>query len=439
MNLRMLFFLGLFFASTNLECKQKQKPWTLMVYMAADNDLDIFLNRNLKQMMQTGSNQYINIVVQINSIEPKTQEKTVKRAVVTQNDLDIFYHSTDPQITDTGNPQTLIDFCTQTIEKYPAQHYGLIFWNHGTGPIDPYNLRSFKTAELFEFGVNEYRGYNWNYPWALLAIKVANSKKHKGICFDETTGNYLTEKKLKIALSTIHSSILNNKKFDLIGFDACLMAMIEIADLIAPYSDYMIASQEVELGTGWDYKKVLEPFKTESLTPELFGAHITKAYSKTYSFSNDYTLSCLNLSNYNNLKSALTELIELLQHAISRNNTHIKNLLHKSRAKHHCTFFDEPDYIDLKHFLTNLLRNIESVAFSKINFVAFYPNRVAQLINKSIESINSVVAQNVAGTHHKQASGLSIYLPEHSIHRSYKTNTFANATCWLLLLQNYLA
>ena len=40
-----------------------RKPWTFMVYIAADNDLRAFAANNIKQMASVGSNQNINIVI----------------------------------------------------------------------------------------------------------------------------------------------------------------------------------------------------------------------------------------------------------------------------------------------------------------------------------------------------------------------------------------
>lgn len=40
---------------------------------------------------------------------------------------------------------------------------------------------------------------------------------------------------------------------DLLGFDACLMATYEVASTLAPYADYMVASEELEPGHGWNY------------------------------------------------------------------------------------------------------------------------------------------------------------------------------------------
>ncbi|MBQ6246137.1 MAG: hypothetical protein IJK04_04670, partial [Kiritimatiellae bacterium] len=46
------------------------------------------------------------------------------------------------------------------------------------------------------------------------------------------------------------------RKFDFVGFDACLMATLETANILATYADYMIASEETEPGTGWDYTAI---------------------------------------------------------------------------------------------------------------------------------------------------------------------------------------
>lgn len=46
--------------------------------------------------------------------------------------------------------------------------------------------------------------------------------------------------------------------YDLIGFDACLMANLEVASSISPYGDILVASEEVEPGFGWDWVSVLQ-------------------------------------------------------------------------------------------------------------------------------------------------------------------------------------
>ena len=52
-------------------------------------------------------------------------------------------------------------------------------------------------------------------------------------------------------------------KFDIIGFDACLMASIEMAAVIDDYADYMGDSQEIVPSGGWNYIKVAEALSSE--------------------------------------------------------------------------------------------------------------------------------------------------------------------------------
>ena len=56
-----------------------------------------------------------------------------------------------------------------------------------------------------------------------------------------------------ITMSDAFSASFDGQPFELIGFDACLMASVEMASVASPYAKYMVASEEVEPGSGWDY------------------------------------------------------------------------------------------------------------------------------------------------------------------------------------------
>lgn len=70
------------------------------------------------------------------------------------------------------------------------------------------------------------------------------------VCWDEMFSlDCLTLNELKTDLR--EANLL--QRLNWIGFDACLMGSLEVASVCAPYADYMIASQELEPGRGWDY------------------------------------------------------------------------------------------------------------------------------------------------------------------------------------------
>ena len=73
---------------------------------------------------------------------------------------------------------------------------------------------------------------------------------------------------------------LENKKLEMIGFDACLMSSVEVASLLSNYAKYMVASQEVEPGYGWDYR-FLGDLKSNTSTVD-FGMLVVDYYEKYY-------------------------------------------------------------------------------------------------------------------------------------------------------------
>lgn len=103
------------------------------------------------------------------------------------------------------DPNTLTDFIRYSEQNFPADRYFLIFWDHGGGSVTGY-------------GYDEY-----------------------------FKGDTMT-------LDEIERALFNSGvEFDMVGFDACLMATLETAFVVEPYSDYLIASEELEPGIGWYY------------------------------------------------------------------------------------------------------------------------------------------------------------------------------------------
>lgn len=401
-----------------------------MVYMEAANDLEIFAPRNIRQMQQVGSNENINIVVQHNTYEKELYYS--KTFLIQKGGKKLLNeHTSTAHI----GEKNLVEFCCDTITTYTADHYALIFWNHGTGVIEPILRTALSSEDLFtiqpstEFFGKEAQGFT---------PLQTNSKKYlsqnfKGICFDDESGKFFTEKQLCRALKTICSTTLQNKKFDLIGFDACLMSMIEVALALEPYAHVMVASQDVERGTGWNYSYVLAPFLSATLSPEQLGRQIVEAYHKAYQKIADFTLSSMHLAYLHELVQSTSIIASALQKLLQGENKQLKLSVKISRNKHLCTYFDEPDFIDLHHFCHNLHTNLEALPICPL------VNEIKQELIRTKNLIESLVFANVVGTAYPYAKGLSIYFPEHTIHSSYKRCCFATQTQWYTFLKTYVS
>ena len=426
------------------------KSWTFIVYIAADNDLRGFAARNIKQMADIGSNSNLNIAVQLD-IRVTGNKKITRRYYIERNKiLHVNNEDASSQKMDSGDPKTLVSCCKWAIENYPAQHYALILWNHGTGIIDPDTGRVINPSSLFALNpasnkLELDRTVAFldfiNDPHYHAKIEQETNEQlddpERGICWDDSTGNYLTNQKLEAALNEVCSRHLGGKKINILGFDACLMAMLEVADIAKKYADIMLCSQEVELGAGWNYERALAPFMTGAPTQTPLAAHLVDAYHAVYrKITNDYTQSAMDLSKTDNLAENVNRVAELLIECLKiQKNNSVKNTIQASRSTLLCTHFDEPSYIDLHHFYSNLLANLKHFSLSNGEHLK---QALKHTLHDGQNMIKEFVIANKAGKNLSLAQGVSIYFPERRIHPSYRKTPFASRNKWINFLTQYL-
>ena len=402
-----------------------------MVYMAADNNLHYFAWNNIKQLATIGSNANITIVVQLN--EPGNNKKT-QRYLIEKNKAILLNQDqvASGKKFNTGDPKTLIDFCTSTIKRFPTKYTTLVLWDHGTGYLDPLKVKTANIHELFELNPADMMlELNRNYEFM---ERIDSDGAYKGICFDETYHSYLSNQKLDYALKTICQE--TNRKIDIIGLDACMMQMLEVGELLQPYAHYMVGSQEVELGAGWNYKHILKPFEDQALAPDALAKQIVQCYQQTYGrITHDFTLSAADLSylpalvqNINTVGSLLLECLK------NQKDQAVKNTILQCRAKKNCTCFDEPSYIDLGHFYLNLQANLDKLKINNTQTITALKNALTNGLN----ILSTMIIANVSGKNLKKALGLSIYLPEKRIHSSYPNTPFASKNTWAHLVQEFI-
>ncbi len=402
-----------------------EKDLTIIFYLAGVNNLGYFLRKNLNQLAEKGSNKYYNIIVQLDVLLPGNK-KVTKRYFVEKNKL-VILNQNDPstQSMDSGDPNSLISLCTYCVENYRAKNYMLVLSNHATGIIDIGQMRAVNPSQLFTFNpTTNMIELNRNLPFLEFIMSPENQR---GICFDDITGHYLTNRQLDMALKTICTKIIKNK-FETIIFDACLQQMYEIGALLKPYAKIMLGSQEVILAPGLDYEDVLTPFENKKIDTAIFAKHVVASYENTYKkITHDYTFSAVDLSLMQFLENNVNATAALLTEGIKhRQNNFIKEAIKTSRHKLLCTHFEEPSYIDLHHFYTNLLNNLSRFNFQSNQhdeYLKSLINKINHHLKDGLAIIKKVVFANVAGKNISQAKGLSIYFPEYGQkHPSYGYN-----------------
>lgn len=409
---------------------QARKKWTMMVYIAADNDLFYFAWNNIRQLAQSASPD-INIVVYLN--EPGPHKKT-QIYLIEKNKATLLNKDNQEKL-NSGDPRTLAGFCNWVIKNFPADEYLLDLWNHGTGWADV-KYKAINPTSLFVFNPSTLMlELDRNIRYLDMLDQVQLDKIQRGICFDDTYKSYLNNQDLEYALSVICNEGLNGGKLSIIGMDACLMAMVEIANICKKYAHIMVASEEVELGQGWRYDVALEPFSTNcNISKEELACHLVKSYQYNYSnITSDFTLSAINLDYFqeieDNINNVAMLLLNCLQHQRGQN---VKYILRQCRRN---ICFEEPSYIDIISFYKRLLKNIDKFSLQSNN------NLVSQLNNaleQGIKLMNTCIIANTFGSNLNHANGLSIYFPEQNMLSSYQKTEFAQANQWYNLITHYV-
>ena len=416
-----------------------QKPEILIVlYMAARNDLFPFAGRNIKQLQHSLASDRIKIFIRFDMQKPG--EKCVtKHFFIDKNKVMQIGEDLD---LDSGDEQSFVYTVQRAYELFPADELMIVLWNHGTGAIEPDIQRAINPSELFRY--NTHKGIiELDRSVGFLdyiSQGESSCSEPKGICFDDAYGNYLTIQKLTNALRTISQMI--KKKIKFLACDACLMAGADVFIGLEPYVHYFIASQEVELGTGYRYDIVLDPLLKGTIQFDAaFAQHIVSSFKEEYTkITQDYTHCAIDLTEIEQLEHAIDTLARLLIFGLDQQKgKSVKEAIRLSKHKNFCMRFDEPTLIDFGHFCSNLRKNIARCDLVNEEETTLFREKLAIILDQTKRAIKSVVIANTTGKNLPHATGVSIYFPEFIIHKSYHHNSFANKTDWLQFLKKYLA
>ncbi len=410
----------------------------VIIYMAARNDLAVYAETHISQLLNLGSTDRVKIFVHLDLQKP--DEPLLSRNFFVEKDKLLRVGNDEP--TDSGKKDTLIQAATMAYEQFPADEVALVLWNHGTGPIEPKVAPAINQWELWrvdsvtgKIDLDQSIGYLDRFSPGETSFDGT-----KGICFDDVTGSYLKTHELVQAIEHISKNVIK-KKFKIVACDACLMAGIDVFSGLQPYVDYYVASQEVELGLGYKYDLIVEPLiKDEICCGEELACHFVSAFKKYYSPKIDfYTHVALDLSYCEKLDLNIEKLSQCLSFGLEhQDQKSVKEAIRLSRHKKYCIHFNEPTYIDLGNFYKNLLTHLGSCTLKNGETKAFR-SLLFETIHEGIGLIRDAVKANEVGSKHEHASGISIYFPEYMIHKSYRSNYFAQKTLWLSFLEKYIA
>ena len=418
----------------------KEKAVTVILYMAADNDLRTFAYKNLQEIKYmikaTPATEYFNIFIHLDVHNPG-QNKMTFHLVAHNKELCVAWQGQ----MDSGKEETLVFAYTQAMRYCPGKKVVLGLWDHGTGDLNPTAYKHFNPADLFEYDAESKRLVLNRTLGFIDYIEHFCASDDKGICFDDTHHTYLKNQSVGRALQEICTTLRNGEKIDLLFCDSCLMSGIGFAQEIKSWVKYLIASEEVILATGFRYDQVLNFFNQDAIDLEKFIQHTVKSFGNTYErLTPDYTLSGINLQNIDPLYQKISDISALLIEALKdQYNKKVKEYLKNSSRAENCTTFDETTYKDLKHLLTNFLKNLNTLSMNDSKREQTLKKELQAALKEALAHLSQVVIAHCAGKNLDQSGGISIYVPHSRIHSSFQHTTFAQQNLWSSLIMHYLA
>jgi len=169
-----------------------------------------------------------------------------------------------------------------------------------------------------------------------------------GTCFDENNpirtydfdwDDGLTNDEIATALKNAFASTGRTEKLEWIGYDACLMQVQDIAELNSKYFNYMIASEETEMGDGWAYGSWLSTLYSLKDTPTILSKICSTFVSAGSSGGYyDQTLSYLDLNQIDAYKTAWENMANQLRNKVTSSNKSSFASLVKS-----CKYYGDSD------------------------------------------------------------------------------------------------
>lgn len=345
-----------------------QSAWTVLVYLDGDNNLEADAIGDLNEMELVGSTDDVKIVVQLDRIKGDTREDDdsngdwtgARRFLVEQDDDPAEIGSRqldDLGEQNMGDPQTLVDFVVWGVQTYPAERYALVLWDHGSS-------------------------------WA-------------GIAFDDTDGeDGIMMPELDAALRTIQAQT-GVERLDVIGFDACLMAQVDVLQTVAPYGGAMVASAELEPNEGWAWDLWLRDLTQNPAQDGAAAAQgIVESYRAFYEDGDDdtVTLSAFDLTRADELIGGLDTLAQAMRRGLDDAYPAI------AEARSYAEAYNPPrpeefSAVDLGHFAA-LVQERGA------------PDAVAGPARDLVSALDGARMAAWSGGFHTNHSGLSVYFPQ---------------------------
>ncbi|HEY3217416.1 MAG TPA: clostripain-related cysteine peptidase [Candidatus Eisenbacteria bacterium] len=328
-----------------------RRDWSFLAYIAGDNDLSDNGLEDIQEMCDIGSSRRLHAAVEIDTRGEHTG--SIRYEITEPDPTGVAHRTVIERLPerDTGAPETLRAFLKWGLTRYPARERLVVVWNHGAG---------FRTVR-------------------------------RDIAYDDY-GTSLDMPEIERAMHA--AGIRPSRRVTILGFDACLMNMLEVVHHLADQVKIVVGSQQTEPGDGWPYDRVIEAMKKPK-RPEALARSIVRTYIQDYRRRGDsnVTQSAVVAERTEPAVAALSDLGKALVGILPDGRGRLSGVRSKVQS------YEFADYVDLIHCV-RLIR--DAITRRGIKGLA---RRVETKTRKAILA-NGWYGRGVSDSH-----GLSIWFP----------------------------
>ncbi len=374
-----------------------KRRWTIAIYMAGDNDLEPYALNDVVEMIGALPIPGVEVLIFLDRApgyldeEDHWTDANIYRFDATSKSFGVAKSVGE---VNTADASTFASFLVGAFHTYPAQHHAALVWNHGGG-------------------------------WS--GIGVDESSSAAGSASD-----LLDLQEIRSALLTCQIGG-TGRPLDLILFDACLMAQLEVALQVSDCADILIGSEDIVPGQGFPYKETLQLFADPDLTPRDLAAAFPDLYTEYYGANQrpSHTLASIDLRAVSQVASALDQFAHSCQEKLDENWPSIVRSLffgESYEARSNRLSASSPPSFDILDLTHRIALHLDDASVSD----------AYRLLEAAI---NKAVIASRTGDLRRLSHGLAVYAPRNESQwtDAYKTTPLGSGNRWTSMLRAAIA
>ena len=297
----------------------------------------------------------------------------------------------------------LKEFISSTVDNYPADQYMLFFSDHGAGPV-------------FGYGADERYGESYDTKEQALINSWHIAQTMAQTRFGDDNGD---------------------NRLAWVGYDACLMADLEVALAWKPYARYFGGSEQAEGGAGWNWTPWVEMLcgdaknnagYTNEQADELverLGSRYVSDYAQ--SFEHNATAALIKLDSMHDVAKNLADYSRICLDAMKDDPVafyrSMRQIHNKTRGYGSC----DPDMIDLYDFIEKNRDNLSAnLADSGVNGSSI--DEICTTLNSQGEKLLVSIDAAVISENHTEdmycSHGMTVFFPFKGIYSGLQWNAY---------------